>query len=134
MLSYPEKLMFQSYCSSCAVELLAQRSVAVSWGPSLTGVGGSSLGVGTGLCWGAMKVTNVYCATLGLGVVGFFSEALMGIKSCNAVSWGKPKAHHWDNEGTVCVGCGRVGRGLIGRSRGGTGSHATVLVSDSCAC
>lgn len=47
--SYPEKLMFQSCC--CAAGPLAQRSVlhvAVAQGPSLTGVGGRSLGMGTG--------------------------------------------------------------------------------------
>lgn len=63
---------------------------------------GSSLEVGTGPgVVGGLKVTNVYCAALGLWA-GFLSEALTGIKSCNAVA-GESSCNA---QGLCCPGLG----------------------------
>lgn len=59
---------------------------AVSWGPRLMGVGGDSLGMGmgTGPCLWAYGGDQ--CVLWNMEVVGGFSEALTGIKSCDAVA------------------------------------------------
>lgn len=67
---------------------LAQSRVllgVVAWGPGLTLLEAPRRWGQDQVWWGGLKVTNVYCAALGLWA-GFPSEALTGIKSCNAVA------------------------------------------------
>lgn len=110
--SYPEKLrLCHGAIMSCFVGCSRN---------CLTPVGGSSLGLGAGPWWD-MEVTDTYCATLGLRVVGCWLFFLDWNKKLQCCSWGKPKAYHCEN--------GEAGEGVDG---GSAESHTVSLVSDSC--
>lgn len=63
-----------------------------------------------------MEVTDAYCATLGLRVVGYFS--LTGIKSCNAVAG--------ESQKLITVRTGRLGRALMGGVQSPTLFHLSL--------
>lgn len=105
--SYPEKLRL---CHGAIMSCLVGCSRNC-----LTPVGESSLGLGAGPWWD-MEVTDAYCATLGLRVVGYFS--LTGIKSCNAVAG--------ESQKLITVRTGRLGRALMGGVQSPTLFHLSL--------